>query len=309
MQTSSAHQVLHRTFSYCTALLRASVRKFCCKECTWSLLRNFFATRLSAFGQKLLWYLPGYGTFVTLLQHKLLLYRACSKIRIQTRYSSKQNANCCSLIVYFGAFLIHIIVPILQHKLPFLIAQPGKLQGLPRSAVPGRGRLSRARAIAGAGCGVRRGRGRLSRAWAAPIAGAGCGRPSRARVAAVHRGRGLLHCGRGLRMLAQHQATWPVRLSALAFAWWTLCNGCNYLGRSGFGSVFRAVARTKKTRCKARDASIAGAHCSCHEQCCARARQSITSPGCAHRGRGSQPSIAGAGCSIASAVYSCPEQC
>ena len=99
MQTSSAHQVLHRTFSYCTALLRASVRKFCCKECTWSLLRNFFATRLSAFGQKLLWYLPGYGTFVTLLQHKLLLYRACSKIRIQTRYSSKQNANWCLLFV------------------------------------------------------------------------------------------------------------------------------------------------------------------------------------------------------------------
>ena len=93
VQTSIAHQVLHRTFSYCTALLRASVRKFCCKECTWSLLRNFFATRLSAFGQKLLWHLPGYGTFVTLLQHKLLLYRACSKIRIQTRYSSKQNAN------------------------------------------------------------------------------------------------------------------------------------------------------------------------------------------------------------------------
>ena len=27
--TSSAHQVLHRSFSYCTALLRASVRKFC----------------------------------------------------------------------------------------------------------------------------------------------------------------------------------------------------------------------------------------------------------------------------------------
>ena len=52
LQTSIAHQVLHRTFSYCTALLRASVRKFCCKECTWSLLRNFFATRLSAFGQK-----------------------------------------------------------------------------------------------------------------------------------------------------------------------------------------------------------------------------------------------------------------
>ena len=184
-----------------------------------------------------------------------------------------------------------------------------KLQGLPRSALPGaavyRGPgLSRA-----LGAAVRRGRGRLSRAWAAPIAGAGCGRPSRARVAAVHRGRGLLHCGRGLRMLALHQATWPVRLSALAFAWWTLCNGRNYLGRSGFGSVFRAVARTKATRCKAWDASIAGAHCSCHEQCCARARQSITSPGCAHRGRGSQPSIAGAGCSIASAVYSCPEQC
>ena len=93
VQTSIAHQVLHRTFSYCTALLRASVRKFCCKEWTRSLLRNFFATRLSAFGQKLLWYLPGYGTFVTLLQHKLLLYRACSNIRIQTRYCSKQNAN------------------------------------------------------------------------------------------------------------------------------------------------------------------------------------------------------------------------
>ena len=52
VQTSIAHQVLHRTFSYCTALLRASVRKFCSKECTRSLLRNFFATRLSAFGQK-----------------------------------------------------------------------------------------------------------------------------------------------------------------------------------------------------------------------------------------------------------------
>ena len=166
--------------------------------------------------------------------------------------------------------------------------------------------------LQGAGC-VDRGRTlQLSRAVLCPGAAVyhepGL-RPSRARVAAVHRGRGLLHCGRGLRMLAQHQATWPVRLSALAFAWWTLCNGCNYLGRSGFGSVFCAVARTKKTRCKARDASIAGAHCSCHEQCCARARQSITSPGCAHRGRGSQPSIAGAGCSIASAVYSCPEQC
>ena len=172
-------------------------------------------------------------------------------------------------------------------QVPFLIAQPGKLQGLPRSAVPGRGRLSRARAIAGAGC----------------------GRPSRARVAAVHRGRGLLHCGRGLRMLALHQATWPVRLSALAFAWWILCNGCNHLGRSGFGAVFCAVARTKKTRCKARDASIASSHCSSPEQCCARARPSIASPGCAHRGRGSQPSIADAGCSIAVAVYSCPEHC
>ena len=29
MQTSSAHQVLHHSFSYCTAVLRASVRKFC----------------------------------------------------------------------------------------------------------------------------------------------------------------------------------------------------------------------------------------------------------------------------------------
>jgi hypothetical protein len=29
LQTSSAHQVLHRSFSYCTAVLRASVRKFC----------------------------------------------------------------------------------------------------------------------------------------------------------------------------------------------------------------------------------------------------------------------------------------
>jgi hypothetical protein len=149
---------------------------------------------------------------------------------------------------------------------------------------------------------------RPSVAGAAVYRGPGL-RPSRALGAAVHRGRGLLHCGRGLRMLALHQATWPVRLSALVFAWWTLCNGCNYLGRSGFGSVFRAVARTKKTRCKARDASIAGAHCSCHEQCCARARPSFASLGCAHRGRGLQPSIAGAGGSIASAVYSCPEQC
>jgi hypothetical protein len=52
VQASSAHQALHRTFSYCAALLHASVPKFCCKECTRSLLQNFFATRLSASGQK-----------------------------------------------------------------------------------------------------------------------------------------------------------------------------------------------------------------------------------------------------------------
>ena len=73
-----------------------------------------------------------------------------------------------------------------------MIAQPGKLQGLPRSAVPGRGRLSRARAIAGAGCG-RPSRARPSIAglgcahrgrWVRPsVAGAGCSRPSRARAA------------------------------------------------------------------------------------------------------------------------------
>ena len=162
-------------------------------------------------------------------------------------------------------------------QVPFLIAQPGKLQGLPRSAVPGRGRLSRARAIAGAGC----------------------GRPSRARVAAVHRGRGLLHCGRGLRMLALHQATWPVRLSALAFAWWILCNGCNHLGRSGFGAVFCAVARTKKTRCKARDASIAGAPCSF---------PSSAVPGRGRLLRAWAAPIAGAGCSRPSRARAAPLQ-
>jgi hypothetical protein len=48
--------------------------------------------------------------------------------------------------------------------------------------------------------------GRLSLAWAAPFAGAGCGRLSRARVAAVHRRRGLLHCGRGGTATAFHTA-------------------------------------------------------------------------------------------------------
>ena len=194
-------------------------------------------------------------------------------------------------------------------QVPFLIAQPGKLQGLPRSAVPGRGRLSRARAIAGAGCG-RPSRVRPSIAglgcahrgrWVRPsVAGAGCSRPSRARAAP-------------LRARIENACTTSSNMAC------AIVGAC--LRLVDFMQRLQSPRQVRFWCCLLRSSTheentLQGAGCvdrgrplQLPEQCCARARPSIASLGCAHRGRGLQPSIAGAGCSIAVAVYSCPEHC
>ena len=87
LQTSSAHQVLHCSFSYCTAVLRASVRKFCCKECTRSLLQNFFATRLYPDGQKRLRVPPRWQ------QSEPFWSPAGDTVQIQSEHSGAENSG------------------------------------------------------------------------------------------------------------------------------------------------------------------------------------------------------------------------